>query len=85
MTLGKSIIFGNTDASYAPAKRIDYNGFLQVLHTGFLVSASALITFLITAVMSIDIVPNSSMDETIITLIIIPLLKFALVYFKDNQ
>lgn len=84
-TLGSQIIFGNIDASTAPAQRIDYNGLLKVLHSGFLVAASGFITFLINNVAGIDIVPSSKTDEMLMMLLIVPLLKLGLTWLPNHE
>lgn len=82
-TLGSYVIFGNVPASTAPGKRIDYNGLLKFLHTGFLVIGSAIITFLINNVVGLNFYPDSTTDEMVITMFLIPFLKLMLTYFPN--
>ena len=84
-TLGNAIIFGNIDASSAPAGRIDYNGLLKFLHTGFLTGASAFLTYLVLNIGGIDLNPASSTDEMMITLFVIPVLKIALTWLPSHE
>ena len=82
-TLGKAIVFGNIGESHAPSKQIDYNGLLKVLHSAFLVVASSFVSYLITSLPGLNFLPDSSTDELIITMFVIPLLELALTWLPS--
>ena len=82
-SLGSYVVFGNIEASNAPGRRIDYSGLLKILHTGFLVVGSGFLSFLISNIAGINLMPESTTDEMIITMMIIPTLKMALTFFPD--
>ena len=84
-SLGSYIVLGNIPASLASAKRIDYNGALKFLHTGFLVGASGFITFLINNVTGINLYPDSTTDEMLITMFLIPILKLAVTWIPNHS
>ena len=84
-SLGSLIILGNIPASESPAKRLDSNGLLKFLHTGFLVAASAFITFLINSAIGLNLYPDSTTDEMLITMFLVPALKLALTYFPNHS
>ena len=77
------VCLGNIGISTAPSKRLDSNGLLKFLHTGFLVAASAFITFLINSVVGLNFYPDSTTDEMLITMFLVPALKLALTYFPN--
>ena len=65
-------ILGKLPESFSSAKEIDYVGLLKVLRLSLITGAAAVVGFLITAVPGLDLMPNSTIDTTIITLFLVP-------------
>ena len=76
-------ILGKLPESFSSAKEIGYVGLLKVLRVALITGAAAVVGFLITALPGLDLMPNSTIATTIITLLLIPGLEALHHYIAD--
>ena len=65
---------GKIPESYAPSGTIDWNGFLKVLRLLILGALAVFIGAIISGLADVDFLPDTSIDENVIMMFVIPLL-----------
>ena len=78
-------LFGKLPDSNAGKGKLDWNGFLKVVRLACITAAAAFIAYVITNIVNVDVIPTSTIDETVIQLFLIPLLEMARRTVADYQ
>ena len=78
-------IFGKIGESNSSSGTIDTSDLLKVLRMALMVAISAGIGFVAKSIVGLDLIPNSTVDEVVITSVIIPVLELLRRYFTNYQ
>ena len=76
-------ISGKLPESFSVAGKIDYVDLLKVLRVALITGVAAVVGFFITAWPALNLIPNSTMDTTVITLFLVPELESLRRYLGD--
>lgn len=78
-------ILGKLPESSAPKGRLDTVGLLKTLRLGLVAAGGAFVGYLITNVVNLDLVTDTTFDETLIQLLCIPVLEAVRRWLVDYQ
>ena len=67
-------IFSKLPDSTAPSGRLDYNGLLKIIRYALITGAAAALGAVITELPNIDLIKDSTIDNMLVTALLIPLL-----------